>query len=237
MLELNNINKTYRMGQVAIHALRGISLRVRPGEFITIMGPSGSGKSTLLNILGCMDRPTSGSYRFKGTDVTKLKDRELTHIRNKEIGFVFQNFNLLWDENALQNVMLPLIYNGASDKRARAAAALEDVGLAERMAHRPGELSGGEQQRVAIARALVKKPSIILADEPTGNLDSESGEHILQIFEQLNRNGMTIVVVTHEPTLAHKASRLLRFRDGILVEDTRSDQSDGSDQSDEKLLP
>ena len=219
MLELKSINKTYKIGEVAIHALRGITLSVRDGEFITIMGPSGSGKSTLLNIMGCMDRPTSGSYRFKGTDVTRLKDRELTHIRNKEIGFVFQNFNLLWDENALQNVMLPLIYNGASDKRARAAAALEDVGLGERMAHRPGELSGGEQQRVAIARALVKKPSIILADEPTGNLDSESGEHILQIFEQLNRNGMTIVIVTHEPSLAQRASRLLRFRDGMLVED------------------
>jgi putative ABC transport system ATP-binding protein len=219
MLELKGINKTYKIGEVAIHALRGITLSVREGEFITIMGPSGSGKSTLLNIMGCMDRPTSGSYRFKGTDVTRLKDRELTHIRNKEIGFVFQNFNLLWDENALQNVMLPLIYNGASDKRARAAAALEDVGLGERMAHRPGELSGGEQQRVAIARALVKKPSIILADEPTGNLDSESGEHILQIFEQLNRNGMTIVIVTHEPSLAQRASRLLRFRDGMLVED------------------
>ena len=219
MLELKGINKTYKIGEVAIHALRGITLSVRDGEFITIMGPSGSGKSTLLNIMGCMDRPTSGSYRFKGTDVTRLKDRELTHIRNKEIGFVFQNFNLLWDENALQNVMLPLIYNGASDKRARAATALEDVGLGERMAHRPGELSGGEQQRVAIARALVKKPSIILADEPTGNLDSESGEHILQIFEQLNRNGMTIVIVTHEPSLAQRASRLLRFRDGMLVED------------------
>jgi putative ABC transport system ATP-binding protein len=219
MLELKSINKTYKIGEVAIHALRGITLSVRDGEFITIMGPSGSGKSTLLNIMGCMDRPTSGSYRFKGTDVTRLKDRELTHIRNKEIGFVFQNFNLLWDENALQNVMLPLIYNGASDKRARAATALEDVGLGERMAHRPGELSGGEQQRVAIARALVKKPSIILADEPTGNLDSESGEHILQIFEQLNRNGMTIVIVTHEPSLAQRASRLLRFRDGMLVED------------------
>ena len=219
MLELKSINKTHKIGEVAIHALRGITLSVRDGEFITIMGPSGSGKSTLLNIMGCMDRPTSGSYRFKGTDVTRLKDRELTHIRNKEIGFVFQNFNLLWDENALQNVMLPLIYNGASDKRARAATALEDVGLGERMAHRPGELSGGEQQRVAIARALVKKPSIILADEPTGNLDSESGEHILQIFEQLNRNGMTIVIVTHEPSLAQRASRLLRFRDGMLVED------------------
>ena len=219
MLELEKICKTYRIGEVPINALKDVSLSIGAGEFVVIMGPSGSGKSTLLNIMGCMDRPTSGSYRFKGTDVTRLKDRELTHIRNKEIGFVFQNFNLLWDENALQNVMLPLIYNGASDKRARAATALEDVGLGERMAHRPGELSGGEQQRVAIARALVKKPSIILADEPTGNLDSESGEHILQIFEQLNRNGMTIVIVTHEPSLAQRASRLLRFRDGMLVED------------------
>jgi putative ABC transport system ATP-binding protein len=225
MLELNNINKTYHVGEVAIHALRGVTLSVRAGEFITIMGPSGSGKSTLLNIMGCMDRPTGGAYRFKGTDVTRLKDRELTRIRNKEIGFVFQNFNLLWDETALQNVMLPLIYNGASDKRARAAEALAEVGLAERMAHRPGELSGGEQQRVAIARALVKKPSIILADEPTGNLDSESGEHIMKAFEQLNRNGMTIVIVTHEPSLAQRVSRLLRFRDGMLVEDSKKPEA------------
>jgi putative ABC transport system ATP-binding protein len=219
MLELENISKIYKIGEVEIPALRGVSLSVKDGEFITIMGPSGSGKSTMLNIMGCMDKPTSGAYRFKGTDVTKLRDRELTHIRNKEIGFVFQNFNLLWDETALQNVMLPLIYNGTPDKRRRAADALAEVGLSERMAHRPGELSGGEQQRVAIARALVKEPSVILADEPTGNLDSESGEHILKIFEQLNKNGMTIVIVTHEPGIAQRATRLLRFRDGRLASD------------------
>lgn len=215
MLELENISKIYKIGEVEIPALRGVSLSVKDGEFITIMGPSGSGKSTMLNIMGCMDKPTSGAYRFKGTDTTKLRDRELTHIRNKEIGFVFQNFNLLWDETALQNVMLPLIYNGTPDKRRRAADALAEVGLSERMAHRPGELSGGEQQRVAIARALFNKPSVVLADEPTGNLDERTGQGIVDLLWSLHdTDGITLVIVTHDAELAQKADRWAHLHEG-----------------------
>ena len=218
MLELLNVSKTYRMGMVEIQAINDICLKIEEGEFVAVMGPSGSGKSTLLHIMGCLDRPSSGTYLFRGRDVSKFGDRELTRVRNKEIGFVFQAFNLLWNENAVRNVMLPLLYSGANNKKERVIAALESVGLKDRLWHRPGEMSGGEQQRVAIARAIVKEPHLILTDEPTGNLDSESGQAIMKIFEDLNRKGTTIVIVTHERVVAEHCRRIVRLRDGRVVE-------------------
>jgi putative ABC transport system ATP-binding protein len=221
MLELENITKVYKAGQTEVPALRGISCRIESGEMVSIVGPSGSGKSTLMNIIGCLDKPTSGRYLLDGTEVSELNDNQLAEIRNKKIGFVFQSFNLLSRTTALANVELPLIYGGASNRRQRALQVLESVGLAHRVTHRPSELAGGEQQRVAIARALVNNPALILADEPTGNLDTRTSQEIMAIFKQLNEQGMTIVLVTHEPDIAAYTQRTIKLRDGRIEESVR----------------
>jgi putative ABC transport system ATP-binding protein len=221
VIEVEEITKTYRMGDVEVQALRGVSLRVQPGELMAIMGPSGSGKSTLMNILGALDVPSSGAYRLDGQDVSRMRPDKLAEVRNRKIGFVFQSFNLLPRTTALANVELPLIYSGTSNGRKRCVAALEMVGLGNRLHHRPNELSGGQQQRVAIARALVNDPSIILADEPTGNLDSKSGAEVMRIFQELNQErGITIIFVTHEPDIAEHTRRIVRLYDGLIVSDT-----------------
>ncbi len=221
MIELDNITKIYRMGKVEVPALRGITLNIRSGEMVALIGASGSGKSTLMNIIGLLDQPTVGSYRLEGVDVSRLNDNQLAELRNKKIGFVFQTFNLLPRTSAAANVELPLVYGGGSHKRERTMEALERVGLTARAKHKPTELSGGEQQRVAIARALVNNPSLILADEPTGNLDSTSTSEIIAIFKQLNRDGITVVMVTHEPDLAAKTQRIIRLMDGKIISDEK----------------
>ncbi len=215
MIEIENITKVYQMGETDVRALDGVSLKIENGEWIAITGPSGSGKSTLMSILGCLDSPTSGSYKLDGTDVAKMRDDELASVRNKKIGFVFQQFNLLARTSALDNVALPLLYASGNHQRERAKAALEAVGLGDRLGHRPNELSGGQQQRVAIARALVTKPSIILADEPTGNLDSKTGKEIMALFSELHsQSGITVIFVTHDPSIAANAQRVIYIRDG-----------------------
>ena len=221
MIELENIEKTYGNGSVTTPVLRTISFRVEPGEYVAIMGASGTGKSTLMNILGCLDKPTAGQFLFDGVDVVDLDDEELSHLRNEKIGFVFQQFHLLQRTTALKNVMLPLIYvdEYSDDAEEKAEDALVAVGLADRMTYRPSELSGGQQQRVAIARALVTDPDMILADEPTGNLDSQSGLEVLAIFKRLNRQGRTIILVTHDEEVAEHANRVIVLKDGSIAED------------------
>jgi putative ABC transport system ATP-binding protein len=221
IIDIRHIGKVYPMGDEDVHALRDVSLQICEGEYVALMGPSGSGKSTLMNMLGCLDTPTSGSYVFKGNNVRDLSDDDLASIRNAEIGFVFQTFNLLPRATALENVELPLVYSGtrARDRRQKATEALLTVGLGERMHHRPNELSGGQRQRVAIARALVTNPAIILADEPTGNLDSRTGQDIMALFAELNKQGHTVILVTHEEDVARHARRIVRMRDGNIESD------------------
>jgi putative ABC transport system ATP-binding protein len=221
MIIIENLSKVYDTGKIQVKALDNINLTVNKGEFVSIMGPSGSGKSTLMNIIGCLDRPTEGRYILDGINVENLREKELAAIRNKKIGFVFQSFNLLARTSALKNVELPMLYAGVSakERRKRAIEALEKVGLKDRINHKPNELSGGQKQRVAIARALVNRPAILLADEPTGNLDTKSGEEIMGIFKRLNDEGVTIVLVTHESDIASYSKRIITFRDGRLIND------------------
>jgi putative ABC transport system ATP-binding protein len=229
IISVRNLAKTYLMGEIEVQALRGVSFDISKGEFVAIMGPSGSGKSTLMNLLGCLDTPTEGEYVLDGLPVEQLDSDLLSAVRNRKIGFIFQQFNLLARGTALENVELPLIYKGnvkRVERRERAEAALKIVGLADRMEHRPRELSGGQQQRVAIARALVTQPAILLADEPTGNLDSHSSEEVMQVFEDLNEQGITVVLVTHEPDVALHAHRVIMVRDGLLA----SDKATGDDR-------
>ncbi|MEK6690518.1 MAG: ABC transporter ATP-binding protein [Nitrospirota bacterium] len=221
MIEVRDVRKAYNIGKIDLEVLKGISLDVKEKEFLAIMGPSGSGKSTLMNIIGCLDRPTSGVYKLEGVDVTERSDDDLAEIRNKRVGFVFQTFNLLPRFTTLKNVELPMIYSGISSakREKKAIEMLEVVGLFERASHRPNELSGGEQQRVAIARALVNDPAIILADEPTGNLDSVSGNEIISVFERLNEKGRTIIIVTHDRDIALHTERIIQLKDGIIIRD------------------
>src|ERR1700690_2926609 len=221
LIQLEKISRRYQMGTETVHALRDVSLKIQRGEYVAIMGPSGSGKSTLMNLIGCLDTPSTGHYGLNGASISEMNDNQLAEIRNREIGFVFQTFNLLARSNALHNVELPLIYAGvaAEERRHLALEALAQVGLADRVHHKPNELSGGQRQRVAVARALVNKPSILLADEPTGNLDSRTGEQIMALFDELSRKGNTIIVVTHEEDIAKHARRIIRIRDGLVASD------------------
>src|SRR5215813_14108401 len=220
LIRLDKISRRYQMGEETIHALREVSLEIRRGEYVAIMGPSGSGKSTMMNLIGCLDTPTSGLYELNGVQVSQMDDNRLAEIRNKEIGFIFQTFNLLPRSDALRNVELPLIYAGvpAEERRQIALEALGHVGLADRIHHKPNELSGGQRQRVAVARALVNKPSILLADEPTGNLDTKTGQEILSVFDELQAKGHTVLIVTHDPNVAARARRIIRIVDGLIEE-------------------
>jgi putative ABC transport system ATP-binding protein len=226
VIKADGITKVYQMGEIEVHALRGVDLRIAPGEIISIMGPSGSGKSTLMNIIGCLDRPTSGSYCLEGEQVATMTDDQLAAIRNRKVGFVFQSFNLLGRQTAISNVELPMRYAGVTDgRRKRAVEALESVGLGDRVHHRPNELSGGQQQRVAIARALVNNPAIILADEPTGNLDTKSGAEIMKILLDLNEEfGTTLIFVTHDPEIAEMTERVVHLRDGLIEHDLKTEK-------------
>ena len=223
VIRLTRISRRYEMGSETIHALREVSLDIARGEYVAIMGPSGSGKSTLMNLIGCLDTPTSGQYELNGVQVSEMDDNQLAEVRNREIGFIFQTFNLLARSDALRNVELPLIYAGVPSEERRQVAldALRNVGLADRIHHKPNELSGGQRQRVAVARALVNKPSILLADEPTGNLDTKTGNEILALFEELSRKGNTLIVVTHEEDVARHARRIVRIRDGLIASDEK----------------
>ena len=223
MIELENVTKVYRMGEVEVYALNGVTISIKQGEMLSIVGTSGSGKSTLLDVLGCLDRPTSGRYMLDGIDVNRLNDNELAELRSKKFGFVFQDFNLLSRASALANVELPLVYSGGRNKHVKAMEALERVGLGPRAKHKPTELSGGEQQRVAIARALVNSPSLILADEPTGNLDSASTKEIISIFKELHKDGITVAIVTHEAEIAQQTQRIIRLHDGKVASDGKAD--------------
>ncbi|MCA9409695.1 MAG: ABC transporter ATP-binding protein [Candidatus Omnitrophica bacterium] len=231
VIETQDITKEFPMAEETVQALRGVSVTVESGEFCSIIGPSGSGKSTLMDILGCLSRPTSGKYFLDGQDVSKLPDKKLAEVRNQKIGFVFQAYHLLARATALKNVELPLIYAGVGrgERRRRAQEALERVGLGDRMGHRSNQLSGGQKQRVAIARALVTNPSLILADEPTGNLDSKSGEEILEILENLHKQGNTLILVTHDPKVAHLTNRIIRIFDGLIDSDSRKEEIEAGD--------
>ena len=229
LIELHDVHKTYEMGSEVVRALDGVSLEVKPGEYLAVMGPSGSGKSTLMNVVGCLDRPSAGTYTLNGEPVQDFDDQELAAVRNKEIGFVFQTFNLLSRTDALHNVELPLIYSGMArkERRQQAERALEEVGLADRMHHQPSELSGGQRQRVAIARALVNNPSILLADEPTGNLDSTTSQEIMELFDQLQDEGNRVIMVTHENDIAQHTSRQVQMMDGRVVSDVAVPETTG----------